>query len=1490
MCAPDIKASAKKVLDYWYILEFLSQENDRANLSVKRSVADYKAALSSGGQEEKKSIRSYFILDKESLYDRLLKEATACRMKVWGNLTVYLGQIPRQTCIDAIRQYLPKDADFDCAPEDNTEQIACLSLQLSPKGEYVDGSLSLSPILWAVAQLNKSTGEALTSLLDEKLYRKDIQALEYEYFLSELGIDAILNDASNQQPVQSEDDFKAFSAFAITGQTLLRVLNGIKAKFVEKHLIGTDETDCMKMSARIEFQLFSNEQVKAEKDSDNYRGLSRSYYSEDLSWLSEAWINQDASHPDMQDELLRYLLSPHCHDEDARQDLVCSQKDDAEQLRLMSRIFDIENAPLGKWPSRYMPAFMQQAAINLSLGKFKESQGREIGRIFSVNGPPGTGKTTLLKEIIVSNIVDRAILLSQYEKADDAFISHNFIGGHMKDGRYDEFIPYWYSLDDDRINDYGLVVASCNNAAVENISKELPISMVKDLAPMQEDSPELVEALNEIAALFAPGDASGIYFTKYAQSLFGDSDHKVWGLISAPLGKKTNVDNFYYDVLMFLLKDMQRNEQVEAHEESYARARRQFIEQKNKVAQYRDRLREPIVLFSRKLEAGASLSRAEEQFRKGEADYTRQCESSAGILSHCNGLLNQLRANYDACRQQLQQLQNAHDATTEDREKLERERKDCLDKADQIRPGIFTKLFNKNKAASDDALADDYESRASYLAVRISQQNGILNTLELQFQQKTAECSTYECQISEQEEIRSREQFTLDQAKALLDNLKKNACAAKEAYEKACADYSELVQRIAQNSSEKRILLDERFMEQLLSQDTDISTKAQVANPWMTELYNREREKLFACALRMNQEFVLSSKSLRSNYKTLAQYWRVAKNNQKEQVILDKRDRDQVVPALFQSLFLLVPVISTTFASVASLFKDVKKAGALGLLIVDEAGQAQPQMAMGALYRCRRAMIVGDPRQVEPVVTDDLSLLKKAYTDSYLAPYKSKILSVQSFADAQNRYGTYLPSNDGDGKEWVGCPLLVHRRCISPMYDISNQISYNNMMKQQTREPKDSTGFTLNKSQWINVIGSEVGKGNHFVKVQGEKVLELLKDAFSKSETPSIFIISPFKSVVSGIENYIKDRENELGKEYADYMSDNASKRIGTVHTFQGREADEVIFLLGCDRSPGAKGAIRWVNENIVNVAATRAKYRLYVIGDAKAWEQSRCVSDAKRILDTYAIKRIAELSHSEMDGEKREKELRRAIEWLPSVTSFAEETVDDQGSHYGFETDSFASGISTFIDITLTDKQMEKFGFKSVKDLDVFSQKVKENLLMGMKAFYFFEPLYQEVYKELDAATCAIWFCKALELHMQDCFCEALTRAFPDFPIAGKGGKKNVPLKDVDRTSKMTLGTIAYILKENLRTLPQALCPSAADKYDVIWWESFENKLRDGTRYRNSCCHSGVFTWGKQALLLFDMFCTDVGSAPENGANRKRKINGIMFDSQIAKGGLGTS
>ena len=62
----------------------------------------------------------------------------------------------------------------------------------------------------------------------------------------------------------------------------------------------------------------------------------------------------------------------------------------------------------------------------------------------------------------------------------------------------------------------------------------------------------------------------------------------------------------------------------------------------------------------------------------------------------------------------------------------------------------------------------------------------------------------------------------------------------------------------------------------------------------------------------------------------------------------------------------------------------------LGHTFVDEAGQALPQAAIGAVFRSRNIMVVGDPFQIKPVLTLDsglLALLSKIYdvSEKYLS-------------------------------------------------------------------------------------------------------------------------------------------------------------------------------------------------------------------------------------------------------------------------------------------------------------------------------------------------------------------------------------------------------------------------------------------------------------------------------------------------------------------------
>lgn len=1103
----------------------------------------------------------------------------------------------------------------------------------------------------------------------------------------------------------------------------------------------------------------------------------------------------------------------------------------AEYQKQIQEILSVENAPLGKWPSRFMPAFMQQTAINLAIGKGCSELYAENGNIFSVNGPPGTGKTTLLKEIVVSNIIERAILLSEYKNPEDAFEEHDFLRGEEPGNAYSKYTRHWYSLKNDEINRYSMLVTSCNNAAVENISKELPKKMTGDLSPLDGDPEELRGALAEVGRLFEPEESDviettcqggkgsekiqyrDIYFTKYAQELLDDTE--VWGLVAAPLGRRSNLNQFYQKVLYPLGWDFYGKKETAPNRlPSYQKARKQFLRQLEIVREMQSALGKAGALSKRKAEAKASAARIEMESGRAIAEAEQNIKKGRAVLSELEKAKEQICANMLACKKAAEQAETMRQSKKEELSGVREKRKRALEKELEKRNSVsgIQKLFQKSKYKAAMKLAEEYGREAGELEAVISDLESELELLnqnaeealtlsrqaEREYQSHRSETARYAQWISSEEEKAADHRKKIFQAQ-------REAEMARKEYE------SEISQYTGAGRMDERVVIDESFVEKLLSKDIRTSTDAQVANPWFTQRYNREREKLFGYAMRMNKEFVVSSNHCRDNFVTLSHYWGLRMGDENGRILFHQEDKELMVPALFQTLFLLVPVLSSTFASVGRLLKDITQPGVIGTLVVDEAGQAQPQMALGALYRSRRAVIVGDPKQVEPVVTDDLILLRKAYQDPTLKPYKKKTLSVQAFADGLNRFGTYL-DNGTEYPEWVGCPLLVHRRCISPMYDISNEISYNGIMKHIDQYCKENAGRTRINSR---------------------------------------------------------------------YILDHDQKKIGTVHTFQGKEADEVIFLLGCDPGEGAKGAVRWVNRNIVNVAATRAKFRLYVIGDEDAWKESACISAAKNIIDTFAIKEIKSILEQDLPEEERREALLKASAGLPSVTAFstAEVEYEEDAVDYSIDTSGLIQGLNEeFLTTELTSSQLGKFGFDSGKALDQLSGRVRDNLLLGMKLYFLLEPVYR-VNPGFDASCCAILFCKAMELRMKDCFLKSLQELFPEFKIRGMGkGRGTVALKDA-KYEELTLGAFGVILRNHRAELGRRMKAAGNPQYDENWWRAFEARLQDCANRRNQCCHSGLFSWMDHLRLLADLFRVD------KTKGRDPKIGGILFESAVGMG-----
>ena len=345
-----------------------------------------------------------------------------------------------------------------------------------------------------------------------------------------------------------------------------------------------------------------------------------------------------------------------------------------------------------------------------------------------------------------------------------------------------------------------------------------------------------------------------------------------------------------------------------------------------------------------------------------------------------------------------------------------------------------------------------------------------------------------------------------------------------------------------------------------------------------TKLF-KARIELFKEALNLHKAAIFACKeAVRTNLRTLSVIFNDEKMAEKNG--LEAKHRREII----KGLFLLTPVVSSTFASFNNTFKDLLN-GDIGMLLIDEAGQANLTNALGALLRSKMAVVVGDPLQLEPVVTLPVSL-NNAILSYCEAKEEFNLLksSVQLRADKAQNIGTYIK---GSGESiWVGSPLIVHRRCANPMFDISNETTYDDMMILGRNEASKFANTNV-QTKWIDVSSGEwIGNYN---KAEGEVVKELLTGELA-SQKNNIRIITPFKDVCRNL------------------------KGAGTIHTMQGKEADVIVFVLG----GATKGARAWAasKPNLLNVALTRAKEVIYIVGNRENWASLPYFEVAARKID----------------------------------------------------------------------------------------------------------------------------------------------------------------------------------------------------------------------------------------------------------------------------------
>jgi len=239
-------------------------------------------------------------------------------------------------------------------------------------------------------------------------------------------------------------------------------------------------------------------------------------------------------------------------------------------------------------------------------------------------------------------------------------------------------------------------------------------------------------------------------------------------------------------------------------------------------------------------------------------------------------------------------------------------------------------------------------------------------------------------------------------------------------------------------------------------------------------------------------------------------------------------------------------------------------------VIIDECSQVSIPLALLGMIKAKKWVLVGDPYQLLPIF--------KTLDD------KDKLRSLSIFC--------YLLEKYKDRSLW----LRYHYRSNNDIIGFSQIYVYNNRIKPDDNCKNIKLNIRYEEMPFLNgdlpvvflnIDSNEyVENGSKYNEKEAKttkRIVSMLKRLGLASN--NIGVITPYRAQRNLIAELLGDNEIE----------------VNTVDSFQGREKDVIIFSV-----TSTEGMSFVEDENRLNVAFTRARKKLIVIGNAKSIEANK--------------------------------------------------------------------------------------------------------------------------------------------------------------------------------------------------------------------------------------------------------------------------------------------
>ena len=1388
--------AAVRILNYWRRMEFLSQESYPDVRRICAAAGEHKLAVSRGILSHR-AVTDFLVFHSDDPSHLLIQFVRAdmkfCMMRLCGPVTVYIGRVRRSACVRRLAKYAEYQENLDFG-EEGSELIACASLQITPEGRYVPKSLSLSPLLWTIEQMRQSCP------LTEEDYRMSLIQLEERLDLYEGRHGKLLTTADMKRAMALiEDEY-------VPGN--LETFSGKSAE--PEEIIGGL------------FQMFLDETAMAVYQSAPSGSFAENRLTEELRTISgflEAGGEEELP-------ILRYLNAFRGKEErQNRIDVLYPRSAYYEDYKAFLREnMRVADAPEGKWPASEDPEFLRQLAVNLS-ASLAASRDHSL---FSVNTPAGTGRTEVIRDLAADHIVKRALLLAEYADPDDAFEADPAEG------------TVCFRFRNDRLNHFAMTAVSRNPVSLAELTLRL------NELPQEEQisAEELKSGIGDVLALWKISETpGGLLLQQGVRELCGSENG--W-LISAPAGEAEECGRLYQSFLHLFSAEDELEEQDRL--KTYQEARDEFLKQAETVQSYRDALHEHEALFSELYEVSSRIAPLKEDCRTKQ-EYVRsvRLKTQEAIRGYREEILQKEQQIRDQ-KEILSQLQEESNRTVALLQEADEAIREAEAKAEEA--GKAVGPVSRVLRTSAYRIAKEEEETWKQEASDRRQEEELLrrqfSELTDQRIQEEQEIELVKAEIVSAGEAIQLEEETREQAEAGLRAAYEERQKAELRLEELRGQIDEMYMQGKMPEADRFLLLDDAMIEQLNSRTG--AGRGALKAPWLTRRYNREREKLFLMAVRLNREFAAASRACRINYSRFGSLFGYGASEFSE-----ASRREDLVTA-FQCLSLVVPVLTMTIQQAMNLFAGVLKPDMIGTLVLLDGGTEAPRTAAGVLFRSRHVIVMGDPAQLGPQVRHEEYVLRNEIGSDLPEINRDQRASVQTYADEANLFGASLKTEYGTS-EWVGCPLRVQRRSISPIFEISNEIAYCGRLLKGAQMPDRTTAGKLiyPSSRWISIPGSERDSGSRYVEAQGEEVCRMLEASFRRvSERgdsdgkPDLFIMSPFESVVQGVRDAISRycrQKGENTKIDAHWILNETCRRIGTTRDFLAEEADEVIFVLGCDSSSEGARAISLVGAAEVNTALTRAKYCAYVIADETVWRHNAVLNTVKHIMDTLGFRRMKEIERQRLSAGESDIRLREAVLLIPGSRQFTvtETKNPDRISDYDADTSYLVRSFETMRADESPDPQLlALFGIREPDALQELPEEMRDNLLTAVYLYGILEPAWR-CRIDADGGAVGVLLFRVMELQVCRCFADLLRSVLPEQNIiTAKEPREIIRLKDAVN-DELTLGVIDIAIRANLKRLGSYGEAHGCPELDEAWWNTFEKRLNIFRMLRRDALRSGM-------------------------------------------------